>query len=153
VVVGSYETADLPEGYFDVVSMQDCLEHFPDPLGALEKTRRILRPGGALLAVTPNVGSWLARVQRRSWISLKFPEHVVLYSRATLHRALEATGFHIEEMHAASQYARLDFLAKRVAAGHPGLGRLLAGIVRRAGGVQRRLYVPSGSLAVVATRA
>jgi SAM-dependent methyltransferase len=53
VVVGTWEQAEIPERYFDVVSMQDCLEHFPDPLAALAKTRAALRPGGALLAVQP----------------------------------------------------------------------------------------------------
>jgi SAM-dependent methyltransferase len=151
VVLGTWEQADVPERYFDVVSMQDCLEHFPDPLAALAKTRAALRPGGALLAVTPNVGSWLARVQGRRWVSLKFPEHVVLFSEATLRRTLETAGFRVETMVPAGQYARLDFLATRIAAGFPRLGEALAGAVRGVGGGAARVYVPSGSIAVVAT--
>jgi hypothetical protein len=111
----------------------------------------VLRPGGALFAVTPNVQSFLARVQRDNWVSLKFPEHVVLYSRATLRRALESSGFAVETMTPAGQYARLDFLAARVARGHPQLAHALERLARRAGGAQRRVYVPSGSIAVVAT--
>jgi 2-polyprenyl-3-methyl-5-hydroxy-6-metoxy-1,4-benzoquinol methylase len=151
VVVGTWEEADVPERYFDVVSMQDCLEHFPDPLEALAKTRAALRPGGALLAVTPNVGSWVARLQGRRWVSLKFPEHVVLFSERTLRRTLETAGFRVETMVPAGQYARLDFLATRVASGFPRLGQALARAVRVVGGSERRVYVPSGSLAVVAT--
>jgi len=151
VVVGTWERAEVPERYFDVVCMQDCLEHFPDPLAALAKTRSALRPGGALLAVTPNVGSWLARVQGRRWVSLKFPEHVVLFSERTLRRTLETAGFHVETMVPAGQYARLDFLATRIAAGFPRLGTTLERAVRAFGGGARRLYVPSGSIAVVAT--
>ena len=131
--------------------MQDCLEHFPEPLAALAKTRAALRPGGALLAVTPNVGSWLAHLQGRRWVSLKFPEHVVLFSEATLRRTLETAGFRVETMVPAGQYARLDFLATRVASGFPRLGAALAGTLRRLGGGERRVYVPSGSIAVVAT--
>ncbi len=151
IVHGTWEDADVPERYFDVVSMQDCLEHFPDPLHALAKTRAALRPGGALLAVTPDVGSWLARVQGRRWVSLKFPEHVVLFSEATLRRALETAGFRVETIVPAGQYARLDFLATRVASGFPRAGGLLARLVRGVGGAERRVYVPSGSIAVVAT--
>ncbi len=151
VVLGTWEQAEVPEKYFDVVSMQDCLEHFPDPLAALAKTRSALRPGGALLAVTPNVGSWLARVQGRRWVSLKFPEHVVLFSETTLRRTLETAGFRIETMVPAGQYARLDFLATRIASGFPRVGDALAGAVRALGGRTRRVYVPSGSIAVVAT--
>jgi len=151
VVVGDIESADLPRGYFDVVSLQDCLEHLPEPRTALARIRSLLRPGGALFAVTPNVQSWLARVQRDDWVSLKFPEHVVLYSRDTVRRALDAAGFDVESITPAGQYARLDFLAERVARGHPRLARALAGLARRAGGAERRVYVPSGSIAVVAT--
>lgn len=151
VVVGDIESVELPRRYFDVVSMQDCLEHLPDPRGALARVRDVLRPGGALFAVTPNVGSWLARVQRDNWVSLKFPEHVVLYSRDTLRRVLEGNGFAVESMTPAGQYARLDFLAERIAKGRPQLAQALARLARRAGGAERRVYVPSGSIAVVAT--
>lgn len=151
VVVGDIETVDLPRAYFDVVSLQDCFEHLPDPRAALAKIRAVLRPGGALLAVTPNTGSWLARVQRASWVSLKFPEHVILYSRDNLRRVLESNGFAVESMTPAGQYARLDFLAGRVARGHPQLADALVRAARRFGGNERRVYVPSGSVAVVAT--
>jgi SAM-dependent methyltransferase len=151
VVLGTWEDVDVPERYFDVVSMQDCLEHFRDPLQALAKTRAALRPGGALLAVTPNVGSWLARLQGHRWVSLKFPEHVVLFSEATLRRTLETAGFRVETIGPAGQYARLDFLATRFASGFPRAGGALARLVRGIGGGERRLYVPSGSIAVVAT--
>jgi SAM-dependent methyltransferase len=151
VVLGTWEQAAVPEHYFDVVSMQDCLEHLPDPLAALAKARTALRPGGALLAVTPNVGSWLARVQGRRWVSLKFPEHVVLFSERTLRRTLETAGFRVERMASAGQYARLDFLATRAASGFPRIGNALARGVRSLGGGTRRIYVPSGSIAVVAT--
>ena len=151
VVVGDIESVELPRGYFDVVSLQDCFEHLPDPRAALGRIRDVLRPGGALLAVTPNAGSWLARVQGASWVSLKFPEHVILYSRDNLRRVLESSGFAVESMTPAGQYARLDFLAERVARGYPQLAGTLANAARRFGGHQRRVYVPSGSLAVVAT--
>ena len=151
VVVGDIESVELPQRYFDVVSLQDCLEHLPEPGRALAKIRGVLRPGGALFAVTPNVGSWLSRVQRDNWVSLKFPEHVVLYSRATLRRTLEGNGFAVESITPAGQYARLDFLAARVAKGYPQLARALERLARRAGGAERRVYVPSGSIAVVAT--
>ncbi len=101
--------------------------------------------------MTPNVGSWLARVQGRRWVSLKFPEHVVLFSERTLRRTLETAGFRVETMVPAGQYARLDFLATRVASGFPRLGDGLARAVRAFGGGARRVYVPSGSIAVVAT--
>ncbi len=153
VVVGAFADVELPEGYFDLVSMQDCLEHLPDPREALAKARRVLRPGGRLLVVTPNVDSWLARVQRGRWVSLKLPEHVILYRPATLDRLLEESGFRVERRVAAGQYARLDFVAARLAGGRVRLADGLERWVRRLGGGAVRLWVPSGSSVVVATLA
>jgi SAM-dependent methyltransferase len=47
---------DLPftDGSFDVVWVGETLEHLVDPVGTLHEVRRVLRPGGLLLATTPD---------------------------------------------------------------------------------------------------
>lgn len=153
VVEGAFEEAELPLGFFDVVSMQDCFEHLPEPRRALRRTHELLRERGVFLVVTPNVRSLLARLQRRAWVSLKFPEHVVLFSPATLRRVLEEEGFVVERIEPAGQYARLDFLASRVFSGYPQWAQRVRAVVSALGGSRIRLWVGSGSLLVVARRA
>lgn len=148
VVQGSFADAELPDAAFDVVSMQDCFEHLRDPHAALVRVRRILAPGGVLMVVTPNTDSLLARLQRRGWVSLKFPEHVALYNPATLTRILAAEGFVIDSMVPAGQYARLDFLASRIFSGYPRLAERARRLAAHLGGSRRRLWVGSGSLLV-----
>lgn len=46
---------ELPSGAFDVVSFTDVLEHMVHPEAALRATRRLLAPGGVVLASIPNV--------------------------------------------------------------------------------------------------
>jgi SAM-dependent methyltransferase len=48
------ETADLPSASFDVVTMVNVLDQAPDPVRLLEATRRVLRPGGLMMARVPN---------------------------------------------------------------------------------------------------
>ena len=50
------EDAALPfgAGAFDLVWAGETLEHVADVTGLLSETRRVLRPGGALLVTTPN---------------------------------------------------------------------------------------------------
>lgn len=47
--------AGLPEGHFDAVLFTDVLEHLAWPDEALRRTRRLLRPGGVVIASLPNV--------------------------------------------------------------------------------------------------
>ena len=149
---GTFAEVELPESYFDVVSLQDCLEHFRDPRAALRRVGEVLRPGGCVVLVTPNTESWLARLQRRSWVSLKFPEHVVLFQSETLHRVLREAGLELETKQSAGQYARLDFVVSRVFSGFPRMARRMQRLLSGIGGARLRLWVPSGSLLVVARR-
>lgn len=59
VVQGLFdEGLALPEGYFDTIVFNDSLEHFPYTLPPLEFARRLLRPGGRIIASIPNVRYW-----------------------------------------------------------------------------------------------
>lgn len=56
VVEGMFSPqADLPAGYFDLVSFNDSLEHMPDEVAALTLAHKLLRPGGYLMVSVPNV--------------------------------------------------------------------------------------------------
>jgi ubiquinone/menaquinone biosynthesis C-methylase UbiE len=68
------------EGTFDVVSIIEVLEFTPSPMGVLEEARRVLRPGGWLLA-----SNRIGRAAR--WILGK------TYRPDALLRRLEGAGF------------------------------------------------------------
>ena len=149
-ICGDLDSPELPRAHFDVVSLQDCFEHLPDPMHTLAQIRLVLRPGGRLLLTTPDVDSWLHRMQGRNWVSLKFPEHVILYSGSTLRRALETAGYRIEHLEPAGLYARLDLLVDKLFAPRPEIARRARWWIQRAGIAEKRLWVPSGSLTAVA---
>jgi 2-polyprenyl-3-methyl-5-hydroxy-6-metoxy-1,4-benzoquinol methylase len=50
---------DLPSAYFDVVTMNDVLEHIAYPETILPLVKRILAPGGRLVVSLPNVRYYL----------------------------------------------------------------------------------------------
>jgi len=96
--------ADQPfdEGSFDVVTLFDLLEHTADPRATLEACRRVLRPGGLLVVTTPNIDGlvprvtwWLFARTLGAWDHPTPPGHLVQFSRRTLRRALEGSGFEV----------------------------------------------------------
>jgi 2-polyprenyl-3-methyl-5-hydroxy-6-metoxy-1,4-benzoquinol methylase len=54
--VGDLEQIPHAEGSFDLVTCFEAIEHVENPLRALDELRRVLAPGGVLLASTPNRG-------------------------------------------------------------------------------------------------
>jgi SAM-dependent methyltransferase len=76
---------------FDVVVLADVIEHLEDPVGAVERCARLLRPGGALCVVTPDPSSLTARLAGSRWWGY-LPAHTCLLPRATLRELLGAQG-------------------------------------------------------------
>jgi len=104
VFTGELTEARYPDGYFDVVTLWQVIEHLHDPKGTLSEIRRILKPGGLLLISTPNLQSWDARLFGRYWAGLDAPRHLYVFSSQTLGRLLNATGFRVDGMYNLNQY-------------------------------------------------
>lgn len=83
---------DLPRGGFSLVIANQTLEHVEAPLALLKAARELLAPGGAFMSVAHDYRHWLMRLlgQRSPIIDI---EHLQLFSRASLARALEGAGF------------------------------------------------------------
>ncbi|MEZ4365060.1 MAG: class I SAM-dependent methyltransferase [Kofleriaceae bacterium] len=54
IQVGDLRATPYPDGRFDVVLLNEVLEHVPDERAALRELYRVLRPGGHLLVFSPN---------------------------------------------------------------------------------------------------
>jgi SAM-dependent methyltransferase len=92
---GSLEDAHIAEASFDVVTMNNVIEHLPDPIRTLQAVRRVLRPGGKLVVLTPNIDSMASRAFLSSWVHWDPPRHLFLFSNKTLPMAVQRAGFHI----------------------------------------------------------
>jgi SAM-dependent methyltransferase len=87
VDVGELAAIGYPDATFDAIPARHVLEHVQEPIGFLAECWRILRPGGRLVVVTPNVDSLGHRHFAERWRGLEQPRHLFLYSSASL-RAL-----------------------------------------------------------------
>jgi len=139
VVQGTLETAELPETYFDVVTMWDVIEHVADPRGTLEKAHRLLKPGGLAVVHTIDIESPLARLMGVRWPWL-MEMHIYYFSRRTLRAMLETCGFQVLSDRPQGRYLRLGYLMNRVSALMPVVGHPAEWLVTKLG--VRGLAVP-----------
>lgn len=78
------------EGEFDVVTMRGVIEHFPDPVGAIDSVKRLLRRGGYFyVCATPDVSSFCADLYRENWNQFHPVEHLSYFSVDTLTKLLD----------------------------------------------------------------
>jgi 2-polyprenyl-3-methyl-5-hydroxy-6-metoxy-1,4-benzoquinol methylase len=80
---------------YDVVTLVDVIEHVTDPRGLLGEVRKLLRPAGWLLVVTPDVRSVAARALGPRWWHYRIA-HVGYFSPSTLDTLLSGSGFVLE---------------------------------------------------------
>ena len=107
------DQAGFPEGRFDVVTIGNVLEHVPDGLALLREGRRLLKPGGRMVVLTPNPESLGHRIFGRHWLGLEPPRHFVLYPPGTLRRMAGQAGFRVEELRTTVVGARDIWLESR----------------------------------------
>lgn len=100
VRAGPVEAQDFEAGSFDVVVLNDVIEHLPDPLKTLGHCARLLKPDGFFLIQTPEY------IEHRSYEDLKRTddlflkhmdrnneEHLFLYSRRSVSELFARLGF------------------------------------------------------------
>lgn len=100
------ERLDFPDAMFDVVFAGEVLEHIfaVDPL--LSEIHRVLKPGGCLVATTPNLAALgrrlLLLVNRNPHIEISFAAkdaagHIRYFIRGTLFELLAQHGFEVTD--------------------------------------------------------
>jgi 2-polyprenyl-3-methyl-5-hydroxy-6-metoxy-1,4-benzoquinol methylase len=106
VFKGSLEEAKFSDGHFDAITLSHVIEHVPDPIGLLKECRRVLRLGGKLVVVTPNIRSLGAHVFGEYWRGLEVPRHLFLFSPEALRTLAERAGLVIQDLRTTARTAR-----------------------------------------------
>lgn len=115
-VVASAEGQVLPfeKGAFDIVVLDEVIEHLVDTDSILDEIRRVLAPGGVLLLSTPNLAAWFNRLALLGGLQPAFSEvsfrgvygrpgvgivgHLRLFTKRALQEFVADRGFVVEQI-------------------------------------------------------
>jgi len=102
VLLGSFESVELPDAYFDAISFNDVLEHMVEPAAALRLAVRKLRLGGVVIASIPNLRNFdnlvhivLDRDFRYESAGIRDRTHLRFFTLKSIPALYEGTGLHI----------------------------------------------------------
>lgn len=91
--VGMFEDQDFAPASFDVIILDNVIEHFIDPVKSVREIHALLAEGGRFYIVTND----LDRPHGFLWQNL-LADHTITFSPRTLAALLEAEGFVVENM-------------------------------------------------------
>lgn len=116
---------------FDIVLYQDVIEHVTDPVQELKRVHRILKPGGLVYLVAPDVGGLWSKLLGSLWYHYKPIEHVVYFTQDTIARALKEAGF--ENIKTAKTYhvLSLEYILNRLRHYFPFLFESILKVVKK----------------------
>jgi SAM-dependent methyltransferase len=104
---GDFPSLEFGAERFDVVCLWDTLEHLDRPDAHLRRAHDLLVPGGFVFLTTGDVGSWNARLRGSRWRLIHPPTHLHYFSRDTVTRLLERTGFRVAGIETTAYYHTL----------------------------------------------
>lgn len=92
---GTLEEAGFPAEHFDAVTLFHVLEHLAFPLATLEEVRRVLKPGGLVVAQVPDAESLQARLFGARWYGWDAPRHLQHFTPRSLALAFQRAGLDV----------------------------------------------------------
>ena len=92
VRIGVFNPEQFPQSYFDVVTLDQVIEHMRDSVATLAGVRKVLKPGGTAILSTPNVGGWGAKVFGSWWINWHAPYHLHFFTARSMQLAANRAG-------------------------------------------------------------
>lgn len=97
ISAGGLETLD-PAARFDLILLNQVLEHLEHPAETISALGRRLAPEGRLVIGVPNFGSWQAAIGGTRWFHLDPPRHLHHFTQGGLERLLAGAGLAIERV-------------------------------------------------------
>ncbi len=95
---GDFLDYKFPSNSFDVVTLNNVLEHLFKPQETLEKISKVIKKDGILVITVPNIESIGFQFFKRDWYGVDAPRHLYQFSLDTLGNMLSDCGFEVTKV-------------------------------------------------------
>jgi SAM-dependent methyltransferase len=107
------EQCRFEENLFDVIRMDNVLEHVPDPLATLNEAQRILKTGGIFVIYIPRGDSLLFSILKKYHSNSWIPFHLNLFSRSSIKKIFEKAGIKTQKINSLQPLSWIGLSAKQ----------------------------------------
>lgn len=91
---GKLDPDNYEDGFFDVITSFEVIEHINNPREEINNIRKILRKGGGLYITTPNFNALERFILKDKYdIVITYPDHLSYYTPKTIDYLLKNSGF------------------------------------------------------------
>ena len=91
---GSMHDNPFPDIKFDLIVLNQVIEHIPEPDKTLQLLHSRLTKNGRVILVFPNVNSLWCKLSGSRWINWHIPYHLHHFSKKTFSQMAERCGYH-----------------------------------------------------------
>lgn len=110
-VCGELLKTNLPPNFYDVIVLNEVIEHLPNPKESLNLLTSLLKKNGLLILQTANFEGWQAKTQKENY-HYYLPGHFFYYSESILKEALSIRGISHFEIFYGSDISLVSKLLK-----------------------------------------
>jgi len=80
---------------YDLITLNQVIEHFHNPLLVIRKCKKLLKKSGLLYIATPNIDSFVSKIRKVEFDYIIPPEHLSYFSKRTIEIILKKYKFKI----------------------------------------------------------
>lgn len=95
IFIGSIEDAPFKKNMFDMIVLNQVIEHIPNPDKLLTKLKLYLKPNGKIVLSFPNVNSIYSRLFKNRWINWHIPYHLHHFNESSMRLFLNQNGWRV----------------------------------------------------------
>ena len=94
---GAIEDISLEVSSYDIIWMQQVIEHVPYPAQTIARLFELLKQNGVMVLETPDISGLDAKIfKKRHWGGFHAPRHLVLWDKRSLRQLVETNGFSVK---------------------------------------------------------